>query len=193
MTFKLPILPYSKDSLEPFISKETIEFHYEKHHYNYVNNLNKLLKDNNIKEHSLEALIKTSQGEIFDNASQIWNHNFYWKCLTPLSVFQKNSEIIKLIEKQFCSFESFKEKFTKQASTNFGSGWTWLIQNENNELNIVNTSNANSPIIYTNKILLVVDVWEHAYYIDYRNLRTKYLENFWKIVNWDFVNKNLSI
>lgn len=190
MSFKLLELPYKKNALEPFLSKETLEFHYEKHYKNYVINLNNLIKNTNFENKKLEEIIKKSKNAIFNNSAQIWNHEFYWNCLTPNINSKPSKRILKLIKKQFESFEKFKEKFINKALANFGSGWTWLVKSKN-KINIINTKNAENPISLNKneKALLVVDIWEHSYYIDYRHMRIKYLENFWKIINWDFVEK----
>lgn len=193
MSFKLMELPYKKNELEPFISKETMDFHYNKHYNNYVNKLNELIKGTNFENKSIKYIIKNSNGDIFNNASQVWNHEFYWKCLIPFKKkYKLDKELVKLIEKKYKSIEKFKEQFFNSAVKNFGSGWTWLIK-INKSIDIINTSNAENPISkkFKMKTLLVVDIWEHSYYIDYRNMRIKYLENFWEIINWDFVKKNL--
>lgn len=191
MTFELPKLPYEMDALEPTISKETLEFHYGKHHNAYVVNLNNLVPGTEFEGKTLEEVIKTSQGGIFNNAAQVWNHTFYWNCLSPNGGWEATGEIAELISRDFSDFETFKEKFSTAAVTNFGSGWTWLVQNTEGKLEIVSTSNAETPLTGDYKILLTVDVWEHAYYIDYRNARPEYVSQFWKLVNWDFVNENL--
>lgn len=189
--FELPKLPYEKDALEPFISEETLDFHYGKHHQTYVNNLNNLVVWTEFEWKDLEEVIKTSSGWIFNNAAQIYNHTFYWNSMWPNSGDQPYEEIAELINRDFWNFETFKEKFSTSAATNFGSGWTWLVKTPEGKLEIVNTSNANTVITTENKPLMVIDVWEHAYYIDTRNARPKYIENFWSLVNWDFVNENL--
>ena len=189
--FKLPELPYAQNALEPYISEETLEYHYGKHHQTYVTNLNKLTSGSDFDNDDLEDVIKKSDGWVFNNAAQIYNHSFYWNCMAPNAWWNASWKIGELIERDFWSFEDFKEKFSTSAITNFGSGWTWLVQNIEGKLEIVNTSNANTVITTENKPLLVIDVWEHAYYIDTRNARPKYVENFWNLVNWDFVNNNL--
>lgn len=188
--FTLPSLPYSEDSLNPYISAETIAFHYGKHHQTYVDNLNKLIVDTEFAQKTLEEIILTSNGGIFNNASQVWNHTFYWNSLTPNFDQNISDELQKIIEENFTSIENFKEQFTKNALTLFGSGWVWLVKDTNNKLSIVQTSNANSPLTSNLTPLLVCDVWEHAYYIDYRNARAKYIDNFWHMVNWNFVLRN---
>lgn len=189
--FNLPDLPYAKNALEPYISEETLEYHYGKHHQTYVDNLNKLSAWTEFENMDLEDVIKSSEGWIFNNAAQVWNHTFYWNCMTPNAEANPNIEIAELIDRDFGSFDEFKEKFSTMAATNFGSGWTWLVQTPAGKLEIVNTSNAGTVLTTENKALLVIDIWEHAYYIDTRNARPKYIENFWNLVNWDFVNENL--
>lgn len=191
MFFQLPPLPYTKNALKPYLSQETLEYHYDKHHNSYVNNLNKLIKNTIFENKSLEEIIKTAEEEIFNNAAQVWNHNFYWRCLIPGSNGKPSGKIANLIDQYFGNFEEFKKQFTNKAIKNFGSGWTWLVKQINGEFAIINTSNAITPIISTDKPLLTIDVWEHAYYIDYRNMRSDYLANFWPIVNWHFVEQNL--
>lgn len=191
MTFTLPKLPYEMDALEPQISKETLEYHYGKHHQTYVNNLNKLIPGTEFESMSLEDIIKNSTGGIFNNAAQVWNHSFYWECLSPNGGQEPAGPVADLINEHFGSFAAFKEKFTQTAIATFGSGWAWLVQDESGALEIISTSNAGTPMTENKKALLTCDVWEHAYYIDYRNARPDYLGAFWKLVNWDFVNKNL--
>ena len=192
MSFELPALPYEKNALEPHISAETLEYHYGKHHNTYVVNLNNLIKGTEFEGKSLEEIIKTSTGGIFNNAAQVWNHTFYWHCLSPKGGNAPTGAVADAINKAFGSFEAFKEELTKSAVGNFGSGWTWLVKKADGSLAIVNTSNAATPLTSGDKPLLTVDVWEQAYYIDYRNARPKYLENFWALVNWEFVAKNLA-
>ncbi len=189
--FELPKLPYEKNALEPYMSEETLEFHYGKHHATYVTNLNNLVLGTEFEGKNLEDIIKTSNWWIFNNAAQVWNHSFFWNCLAPNAWGEAKWEILNSINENFWSFEEFKEKFTQSAVTNFGSGWTWLVKTPQGKLEIVNTSNAGTVITTENTPLLVVDVWEHAYYIDVRNARPKYLENFWALVNWEFVESNL--
>jgi Fe-Mn family superoxide dismutase len=189
--FKLPALPYDKNALEPFISQETIEYHYGKHHQSYVDNLNKLMVWSDFDNEDLENIIKDSEGWVFNNAAQIYNHTFYWNCLSANAWWEANWKVSDLIIRDFWSFEDFKEKFTTSALTNFGSGWTWLVKTPEGKLEIVNTDDAKTVITTDNTPLLVIDVWEHAYYIDTRNARPKYVENFWNLVNWDFVNGGL--
>jgi Fe-Mn family superoxide dismutase len=191
MSFALPPLPYAKDALLPHISPETIDYHYGKHHQAYVTNLNNLIKGTEFESLSLEEIIKKSTGGIFNNAAQIWNHTFYWHCLSPKGGALPQGKLLDLITQSFGSFEVFKEKFTDTAIKTFGSGWAWLVQNPDGSLALVSTSNAATPLTTSQKPLLTCDVWEHAYYIDYRNMRPKYLEAFWNLVHWDFVSQNL--
>ncbi len=191
MAFTLPELPYSKDALAPIISPETIEYHYGKHHNAYVTNLNNLIKGTEFENMSLEDIIKKSQGGIFNNAAQVFNHTFYWNCLKPKGGGEPTGKAADAITKTFGSFATFKEKFTAAAQTQFGSGWAWLVQNSDGTLAIEQTANAGCPLTKNQTPLLTCDVWEHAYYIDYRNARPTYIEAFWKLVNWDFVNKQM--
>ncbi|WP_417762641.1 superoxide dismutase [Fe] [Shewanella sp.] len=192
MAFELPALPYANDALEPHISKETIEYHYGKHHNTYVVNLNKLVEGSDLAGKSLEEIIKSSTGGVFNNAAQVWNHTFYWNCLSPNGGGAATGAIADAINTAFGSFEAFKEEFTKSAIGNFGSGWTWLVKKADGSVAIHNTSNAGCPLTEGVTPLLTVDVWEHAYYIDYRNARPNYLSHFWELVNWDFVNKSFA-
>jgi len=190
--FELPKLPYALDALQPSISKETLEYHYGKHHQAYVNNLNKLIPGTEFEKMSLEDIIMKSSGGIFNNAAQVWNHTFYWNCMTPDSQGKPSGKLAEAIDKKFGSFDEFKKQFTQSATTLFGSGWTWLAKNSDGSLEIINTGNAGLPMKEGKKALLTCDVWEHAYYIDYRNMRATYVENFWKLVNWDFVAENFA-
>lgn len=190
MTHVLPPLPFAKDSLEPVISAETLDYHYGKHHQAYVTNLNKLVAGTEFAEASLEEIVMQSDGGIFNNAAQVWNHTFYWNGLSPNGGGEPGGALAAAIGEAFGSFAAFKEAFIKSAAGNFGSGWTWLVKNEDGSLEIVNTSNAATPLRDGKTPLLTVDVWEHAYYIDYRNARPKYLDEIWKLVNWDFVAAN---
>ena len=190
MAFELPALPYAMDALAPHISKETLEYHYGKHHASYVNNLNNLTADKPEAEQSLEEIIRSAKGGIFNNAAQIWNHTFYWHSLSPQGGGEPEGSLAKAIDIAFGSFEAFKEQFSKSAATNFGSGWTWLVKNTDGNLEIINTSNADTPITSCCTPILNLDVWEHAYYIDYRNARPKYIETFWKLVNCGFASSN---
>ncbi|STX27612.1 superoxide dismutase, iron [Legionella beliardensis] len=191
MAFTLPPLPYAMDALAPHISRETLEYHYGKHHNAYVTNLNKLIADTEFADLSLEEIIKQSTGGIFNNAAQTWNHTFYWHCLSPNGGGEPKDQLADAIVKAFGSFDAFKEKFTQAAITTFGSGWAWLAQDDAGELQIISTSNADTPMAKGKKALLTCDVWEHAYYIDYRNARPDYVNAFWSLVNWDFVASNL--
>lgn len=192
MSFELPTLPYAQNALEPHISAETLEYHYGKHHNTYVINLNNLIKDSEFADKTLEEIVKTSSGGLFNNAAQVWNHTFYWHCLSPNGGGEPTGKVADAINQSFGSFAEFKAQFTDAAVKNFGAGWTWLVKKADGTLAIVSTSNAATPLTTTDKPLLTVDVWEHAYYIDYRNARPKYLENFWALVNWTFVEKNLA-
>jgi superoxide dismutase, Fe-Mn family len=191
MAIELPALPYAKDALNPHISPETLDFHYGKHHAGYVTKLNAAIEGTAMAEKSLEEIIKTSEGGIFNNAAQVWNHTFYWHSLSPQGGGEPTGAIAEAINKNFGSFAEFKEKFTQSASTLFGSGWTWLVKNADGSLSIEQTSNAQTPLTQGQTPLLTCDVWEHAYYIDYRNARPDYINAFWNLVNWDFANKNL--
>ena len=193
MAFELPALPYAINALEPHISQETLEYHHGKHHNTYVVNLNNLVPGTEFEGKSLEEIIKTSNGGIFNNAAQIWNHTFYWHCLSPNGGGEPTGALAEAINKAFGSFAVFKDAFTKSAIGNFGSSWTWLVKKADGSLAIVNTSNAGCPLTEAGTTpLLTVDLWEHAYYIDFRNLRPKYMETFWALVNWEFVAKNLA-
>ncbi|MBB3061817.1 superoxide dismutase [Fe] [Microbulbifer rhizosphaerae] len=193
MAFELPELPYAKNALEPHISEETLEYHYGKHHKTYVDKLNGLLEGTAEAGKSLEEVIKSSSGGVFNNAAQVWNHTFYWNCLSPNGGGEPTGAVAEAINAAFGSFDKFKEEFSNSAVNNFGSGWTWLVKKSDGSVAIVNTSNAGTPLTDSDQTaLLTCDVWEHAYYIDYRNLRPKYLEAFWSLVNWDFVNQNFA-
>ncbi|ODP98091.1 MULTISPECIES: superoxide dismutase [Fe] [Salinivibrio] len=193
MSFQLPELPYAKDALEPHISKETLEYHYGKHHNTYVVKLNGLIEGTEFEGKSLEDIIKTSSGGVFNNAAQVWNHTFYWHCLSPNGGGEPTGELADAINKAFGSFEEFKTQFTTSAVNNFGSGWTWLVKKADGSVAIVNTSNAETPVTHDGETpLMTVDVWEHAYYIDYRNVRPDYMAAFWKLINWEFVAKNFA-
>ncbi|MDX3904218.1 MAG: Fe-Mn family superoxide dismutase [Pigmentiphaga sp.] len=189
MEHTLPQLPYPQDALAPYISKETLEYHHGKHHQTYVTNLNNLIKGTEFENASLEDIVKKSSGGIYNNGAQHWNHSFYWNCLTPKST-PPSGKLADAINAKWGSFDAFKDAFNKQAAANFGSGWTWLVKKADGSVDIVNTGAAGNPLTTGDTPLLTCDVWEHAYYIDYRNARVKYLENFWAIVNWDFVAKN---
>jgi Fe-Mn family superoxide dismutase len=191
MSFSLPNLPYAIDALAPTISKETLEFHYGKHHKAYVDKLNQLLEGKPQAKMTLEEVIMTSEGGVFNNAAQIWNHTFYWNGLKPAGGGDPKGAMLEAINKSFGSFEKFKADFTDKALTQFGSGWAWLVKKGDGSLAVTQTPNADLPMKHGQKALLTCDVWEHAYYIDYRNLRAKYVESFWSLVNWDFVQQNL--
>jgi len=191
MTFELPKLPYDLTALQPHISKETLEYHYGKHHQAYVTNLNNLIKGTEFEQKSLEEIIKSSSGGIFNNSAQVWNHTFYWHCLSPKGGHEPTGKLADMINKTFGSFQAFKEQFTKTAIGTFGSGWAWLVKNPDGSLAITSTSNAGTPMTENKHALLTCDVWEHAYYIDYRNARPTYVDHFWQLVNWEFVAANL--
>jgi Fe-Mn family superoxide dismutase len=192
MEHTLPPLPYAKDALQPTMSAETLEFHYGKHHQAYVTNLNNLIKGTEFENMPLEEIIKKSQGGVFNNSAQVWNHTFFWNCMKPNGGGAPTGPVADAINAKWGSFDKFKEEFQKSAVGNFGSGWTWLVKKTDGTVDIVNTSNAGTPLTTENKALLTVDVWEHAYYIDYRNARPKFVESWWNIVNWDFVNQNFA-
>jgi Fe-Mn family superoxide dismutase len=187
MAIELPALPYDRTALAPHISAETIDFHYGKHHQTYVTNLNNQIKGTDFEAMDLEAIIRKAQGGMFNNAAQVWNHTFYWNCLSPNGGGEPMGKLADAITKAFGGFSSFKEQFTQTALTTFGSGWAWLVQRQDGSLALVSTPNAATPLTGSDKALLTCDVWEHAYYIDYRNARAKYVEAFWNLVNWDFV------
>jgi len=191
MTFELPALPYDRNALAPHISEETLNYHYGKHHQAYVTNLNKLTEGTEFASMSLEEVVKKSEGGMFNNAAQVFNHTFYWNSLSPNGGGAPSGAIAEAINKQFGSFDAFKEAFTQKAATLFGSGWAWLVKNPDGSLSIEQTSNAATPITGDQTPILTCDVWEHAYYVDYRNARPKYIEAFWSLVNWDFANSNL--
>lgn len=191
MDHKLPALSYSMEALEPIISRETLEYHYGKHHQTYVTNLNNLIRNTEFADMSLEELVMKSSGGIFNNAAQVYNHSFYWNCLAPDAGGEPKGKLAEEINHTFGSYPEFKEKFTQKAITTFGSGWVWLVKNMDGKLEIVSTSNAGNPLTDGKQPLLTCDVWEHAYYIDYRNARPKYIEKYWDLINWDFVASNL--
>ena len=192
MEHTLPPLPYALDGLSPYISKETLEYHYGKHHQTYVTNLNNLIKGTEFESLGLEDIVKKSTGGIFNNAAQVWNHTFYWNSLKPNGGGAPTGALAQAIDAKWGSFDRFKEEFTKCAIGTFGSGWAWLVQKSDGSLDLVSTSNAATPLTGDAKPLLTCDVWEHAYYIDTRNARPKYLENFWNLVNWEFASQNLA-
>ena len=192
MTHVLPPLPYEKNALEPHISAETLEFHYGKHHQTYVTNLNNLIAGTEFENLSLDEIVKKATGGIFNNAAQVWNHTFYWHSLSPNGGGEPTGALADAINETFGSFEKFKEDFSKTAITTFGSGWAWLVKNADGSLALVSTSNAATPLTAGQTPLLTIDVWEHAYYVDYRNLHPKYVEAFWSLVNWDFATNNFA-
>ena len=192
MEHQLPALPYAMDALAPHISAETLEFHYGKHHQTYVTKLNGLIPGTEFENMSLEDIVGKSSGGVFNNAAQVWNHTFYWNCLSPNGGGAPNDKLASALQGSFGSVDAFKEQFTNSAVNNFGSGWTWLVQNSDGKLALENTSNAATPLTGASTPLLTCDVWEHAYYIDYRNARPKYLDAFWNLVSWDFVTDNMS-
>ena len=192
MEHKLPDLPYAMDALQPHISKETLEFQYGKHHQTYVTNLNNLIKGTEFENMALEDIVKKSAGGMFNNAAQIWNHTFYWFCLKPKGGGQPTGALADAINKKFGSFDEFKKQFTQTCVTTFGSGWGWLVKNADGSIELMSTSNAQSPMTSGKTALLTCDVWEHAYYVDYRNRRPDYVAAFWNLVNWDFVAKNFA-
>jgi len=192
MIHVLPELPWAKDALAPIISAETIEYHYGKHHQTYVTNLNKLLEHTTLEDDPLEKIVMTApMGGIYNNAAQIWNHTFYWKCMKPNGGGEPGGALADLLIKGFGSVQAFREKFTATAVGTFGSGWAWLVRNRDGSLSVESTSNAMNPMRDGKKPLLTCDVWEHAYYIDYRNARAKYVEAWWNLVDWGFVAHNL--
>jgi superoxide dismutase, Fe-Mn family len=191
MPFTLPELPYNKDALAPHISAETLEYHHGKHHNAYVTNLNKLLDGKPEANKSLEEVILSSDGGVFNNAAQVWNHTFYWNCMKPNGGGKPTGDLADAITRDFGSFERFREEFSNAAATQFGSGWAWLVLDKD-KLSVTKTGNADLPLKHGQKALLTIDVWEHAYYIDFRNARPKYIDTFLeKLVNWDFVLQNL--
>lgn len=192
MAFELPTLPYDKHALAPHISAETLDFHHGKHHQAYVTNLNKLIDGTDHENAQLEDIILSASGGLFNNAAQVWNHTFYWHCLSPNGGGQPTGELATAINQAFGSFDAFKEKFSTAAATNFGSGWTWLVKNADSSLEIFSTDDADTPMRHQKQALMTIDVWEHAYYVDYRNARPKYIEAYWHLVNWDFINENFA-
>jgi Fe-Mn family superoxide dismutase len=193
MAFELPALPYAMDALKPHLSAETLEYHHGKHHAAYVNNLNNLIKGTPNEGKSLEDIIKTApSGGLFNNAAQHFNHSFYWKSLAAKAGGPPKGAVADAIKSGFGSFDEFKKKFTEAATTHFGSGWAWVVRKSDGSLAIEATHDAGTPLTSGNKPILTCDVWEHAYYIDYRNARPRYIEAFWNLVNWDFANDNLA-
>ena len=191
MTHQLPELPYGKEALEPHISAKTLEFHYGKHHKTYVDKLNGLIPGTEFEDATLEEIVTKAEGGIFNNGAQVWNHTFFWESLSPNGGGKPEGELLEAIEKKFGSFEKFKEAFAKAATTLFGSGWAWLVLNQEGELDIVKESNAGNPLRSGKKPLLTCDVWEHAYYLDYQNRRPEHIAAFWKLVDWHKVAKRL--
>ena len=191
MIFEKIVLPYEKGALAPYISEETMMYHYDKHHQAYTDRLNQLIENTEFAGQDIITIVKNSSWALYNNAAQFWNHNFFWKCLSPKYDQVPSEKLAELIDQNFGSFASFKEEFISSAVGNFGSGWTWLVLNQEGKLEILNTSNAQNPLHLPVKILFWVDVWEHAYYIDVRNNRWAYLENIFHIINWEFVTENL--
>ncbi len=193
MEHTLPALPYAKDALAPHYSAETLEFHHGKHHNAYVVNLNNLQKGTEFESMDLEAIVKASSGPVYNNAAQIWNHTFFWNCMKPNGGGAPTGALLEAITAKWGSFDAFKEAFTKSAVGNFGSGWTWLVKKADGSVDIVNTGAAGTPLTTADKALLTIDVWEHAYYIDYRNMRPKFVETFLNsLANWDFAQANFA-
>ncbi len=192
MTFVLPELPYKKDDLQPFVSEETLNYHYSKHHAAYVNKLNELIEGSNYKGKTLEEIISSSKGPIFNNAAQMWNHNMYWHCMTPAKNQAPSEALLDAIKEKFGSLEQLQIEMKAHALANFGSGWTWLVANKQEGLKIVNTDDAHNPLNSNDNTILGIDVWEHAYYLDTRNDRGKYVENFFQVICWDYVSANFN-
>jgi len=194
MKFEIPPLPYPKNALEPYLSAETLELHYEKHHKGYLAKLRKSIEGKPEAERSLEDLIRTAEGELFNNAAQVWNHTFYWGSLRPDGGGRPKDELLHVIESSFGSFDSFRERFADAAIRQFGSGWAWLVQSPTGRLSVRSSSDAENPLQLSLTPLLTLDVWEHAYYVDYRNERARYVKAFLDhLLNWDFVASNLSL
>jgi len=191
MAFELPILPYADDALAPHVSSETLAYHHGKHHRAYVDNLNRMVAGTPWEQSSLEEIIAKAEGGIFNNAAQVWNHTFYWSCMSPEGGGEPSPPLSARINYTFGNYAAFREKFTEAALTHFGSGWAWLVGEPSGRLSIVTTDNADNPLRKSTQPLLTCDVWEHAYYIDYRNARAEYLAHFWELVNWEFVSSNL--
>lgn len=191
MLHELPALPYDMNALEPFISKETIEYHYGKHHAAYVKNLNGLIAGTEFENSGLEEIIKKAKGGIFNNGAQVWNHTFYWNCMSPDGGGEPTAALMNAIKGDFGSFDAFKEQFSKAAATLFGSGWAWLVKSPQGRLEIVQESNAGNPLRNGIEPIMTCDVWEHAYYIDKRNLRPAYIEDFWKVIDWNAIGNRL--
>jgi Fe-Mn family superoxide dismutase len=191
MPHELPDLPYPVNALEPHISAETLEFHHGKHHRAYVTKLNELIAGTEYQDLPLEEIIKRASGATFNNAAQTWNHSFYWNCLSPTGGGMPTGRIAEAIDARWGSFDKFRQELTQSAATNFGSGWTWLVRSEHGALEVLNTANAGNPLTAGQTPILTIDVWEHAYYIDYRNVRPQYIEAYWQLVNWEFASQNL--
>jgi len=191
MAYELPALPYDLNALEPQISKETLEYHYGKHHAGYVKNLNGLVAGTEFENSGLDEIVKKAEGGIFNNGAQVWNHTFYWNCMSPDGGGEPTGALLNAIKSDFGSFEAFKEQFSKAAATLFGSGWAWLVKSPEGKLEIVQESNAGNPLRSGKEPIMTCDVWEHAYYIDKRNLRPAYIEDFWKVVDWNTIGKRL--
>lgn len=191
MAYELPQLPYNMDALQPYISKETLEYHYGKHHAAYVNNLNKLVDGTAFANASLEEIIKNADGGVFNNGAQVWNHTFYWNCMSPEGNREPSGALLNAIKSDFGSFEEFKDKFSKAAATLFGAGWAWLVKDSAGKLKIVQESNAGNPLRNGLEPIMTCDVWEHAYYIDKRNRRPAYIDDFWNLVDWETIGKRL--
>ncbi|MHB1615934.1 MAG: superoxide dismutase [Metallibacterium sp.] len=192
MAIELPTLPYDRAALEPHISAETLDFHYGKHHQTYVTNTNNLIKGTEFEAMDLDQIVRKSSGGLFNNAAQVWNHSFYWQSLSPKGGGDPSGKLADALIKAFGSIEKFREEFSKTAIGTFGSGWAWLVQRPDGNLGLASTSNAATPLTGADRALLTCDVWEHAYYIDYRNARPKYLEAFWKLVNWEHAASRMS-
>jgi Fe-Mn family superoxide dismutase len=191
MAYELPKLPYDMNALEPYISKETLEYHYGKHHAAYVNNLNKLVEGTEFSDASLEDIIKSADGGIFNNGAQVWNHTFYWNCMSPEGNREPTGALLNAIKSDFGSFEEFKDQFSKAAATLFGSGWAWVVKTPMGKLDIIQESNAGNPLRTGFEPIMTCDVWEHAYYIDKRNRRPAYIDDFWNLVDWETIGKRI--
>ena len=190
MQHELPPLPYPMEALQPHISRETLEYHYGKHHKTYVDKLNDMIKGTELENASLEDIVRKSDGKIFNNAAQTWNHTFFWNCMTPKAAPQPKGPLQQAIDKSFGSFDEFKKKFSTASADLFGSGWTWLVKQGDGSLVIQPLKDADTPLAHGNTAVLTLDVWEHAYYIDYRNKRPDFIAAYWNLVNWEFAAKN---
>jgi len=191
MAYELPALPYAMDALQPYISKETLDYHYGKHHAAYANNLNKLVVGTAFENASLEDIVKKAGGGIFNNGAQVWNHTFYWNCMSPEGGRTPSGALLNAMKSDFGSFDEFKDKFSTAAATLFGSGWAWLVKSDAGKLEIVQESNAGNPLTKGLEPIMTCDVWEHAYYIDKRNRRPAYIDDFWNLVDWEKIGKRL--